>query len=230
LCAVVNAGYDVESSQRGYDLAKKFERVYCAIGIHPHDAKNARTEDYELFTQLSKDKKVVAYGEIGLDYFYDKSPRDVQEKAFLQQLDLADFLKKPVVLHVRDAYPHMLKLLSENKGKLSNGIVLHCYAGSKELVREFLRYDAYFAFGGAVTFKNAKDKPDIIRSVPIKRLLLETDCPYMTPHPYRGQVNYPKFVSLVADKVAEILGKTRQEIEDLTTANAKEFFRLNDLL
>ena len=170
---------------------------------------------------------MVAIGEIGLDYYRDLSPRDVQKKVFETQIDLAHELGLPIVLHVRDAYGDTLDILKAKKDKLKNGILLHCYSGSKEMVREFSGFDAYFAFGGAVTYKGAK-REDVIREVKLDRLLLETDCPYMTPTPMRGKVklNEPAFISHTLRFVSDVLGKTEQEVEEIVVANAKRFFRL----
>lgn len=225
--AIVNVGYDRESSETSYILAKKYPDIYAAVGIHPHDASKATKNDYARFSKLIEDKKVVAIGEIGLDFYYDLSPRDVQERVFLEQLDLANNLHAPAILHLRDGYQLMYKLLKENKHKLCYGAVLHCYSGSKEMMIEFAKLDLYFSFGGAVTFKNATEKPDIIKSMPIDRLMLETDCPYMTPVPHRGKVNLPKYINLVSEKVSQILGMDREELETITVKNTQRFFSLN---
>ena len=225
LCGILTVGYDRASSERGYKISQKHEKIYCAVGIHPHDAKSANRSDYDYFSTVSKDKKCVAYGEIGLDFYYDLSPREVQEKVFLEQLELAHSLRMPVILHLRDAYALMNKLLVENKKKLEYGAVLHCYSGSREMLGDFNKLDLFYSFGGAVTFKNATEKPTVIRDVPAEKLLLETDCPYMTPVPFRGKINYPKYVNLVAEKIAEILGKDINFVGDISTQNAKMLFK-----
>ncbi len=224
--AIINVGYDRESSETSYLLAKKYPDIYAAVGIHPHDASKATIDDYNRFADLIKDKKVVAIGEIGLDFYYDYSPREVQEKVFLEQLDLAYNMHAPTIIHLRDAYQLMYNLLKENKHKLAYGAVLHCYSGSKEMLKEFAKLDLYFSFGGAVTFKNATEKPEILRSMPIEKLMLETDCPYMTPVPYRGKINLPKYINLVSEKVAEILGMDREDLERITVKNTERFFNL----
>ncbi|MDI9487624.1 MAG: TatD family hydrolase [Bacillota bacterium] len=222
--AIINVGYDYESSKVSVELANRFSNVYAAVGIHPHDAKYAAKSHYEFFEKAVKDEKVLAIGEIGLDFYYDHSPRDIQEKVFLEQLDLAHSLKKPAIIHLRDAYRPMYNLLKENIHKLEYGAILHCYSGSAEMLKEFAKLGLYFSFGGAITFKNAKNKPEVIRQTPIDKLLLETDCPYMTPEPYRGKTNYPKYISLVARRVAEILGKDYDDIVRTTNENTKRFF------
>lgn len=222
--AAINAAYDRESAEIGVEFAEKYDKVFATVGIHPHDAKNATIDDYERFFELSKQKKVVAVGEIGLDFFYDHSPRDVQKEVFEAQLDMAHAAKLPVVLHVRDAYGEALDILKNNKSLLQNGVLLHCYGGSAEMVKEFLRLGCSFSFGGAITFKNARRNIESLLACPNDKFMLETDCPYMTPVPNRGQTNYPKYISLVAEKAAEIKGCSVNEIEQMTNKNACDFF------
>ena len=226
LSAIVNVGYDTPSSLCAVELSERYDKFFAVVGIHPHDAKTATEEDYALFEKLVKENdKVLAIGEIGLDFHYDLSPREDQGRVFIEQLRLAHGLKMPVVVHLREAYGVMSRILKENEKYLEYGVLLHCYSGSKELVKEYAKYDFYYSFGGAVTFKNAVDKPDVVRSVPIDRLLLETDCPYMTPVPYRGTPNEPKYINLVADRVAEILQKEKKEVEEITFRNTERFFK-----
>lgn len=222
--SAICVGYDMPSSRLAVQLADKYDRLYCAIGIHPHDADTANDSAYDELKALSKDKKCVAIGEIGLDYYYDLSERDIQRKAFREQIELADELKLPVVLHVRDAYDDARKILFDMKNHLNYGLLLHCYSGSSEYVKVFDKLDAYYSFGGAITFKNAKHNIESLSSVPIQRLVLETDCPYMTPVPYRGKLNEPKYVSLVLEKASEVLGVDKNELDEITTQNAKRLF------
>ncbi|MDE7208275.1 MAG: TatD family hydrolase, partial [Clostridia bacterium] len=181
------------------------------------------SECEEFYAQNASHKKVLAIGEIGLDYYYDKSERDVQRDVFARQIVLADKVGLPIVLHIRDAYGDAVDILDAHKDKLNHGVLLHCYSGSAEMIKQFNKYDCYYALGGAITFKNAK-KDDVIKSIPENRLLVETDSPYMTPVPYRGQPNEPKYVNLVVDKIAETKGVNREEIEQLTYANTKALF------
>lgn len=225
LLAVINVGYDRKSSETCVNLAADFHRYYATVGIHPHDSRLARQDDYDRFAVLAQQKKVVAIGEIGLDFYYDLSPRDIQERVFVEQMELAQSLKLPVVIHLRDAYAPMLRLLKENKNKLEYGFLLHCYSGSAEMLYEYARLGGYFSFGGAITFKNATDKPNVIKSAPPDKILVETDCPYMTPTPFRGKTNEPKYVNLVVDRLAEILGQEREEVISVTTNNARTFFK-----
>lgn len=218
-------GYDFESSKTALALAKEHKKVYATLGCHPHDAETFSEEEYLFYKENATDAKVVAIGEIGLDYYRDLSPRDIQKEVFKKQIELANLVSLPIVLHVRDAYKDTLDILTEMKDKLNNGVLLHCYSGSRELVREFSKFDAYFAFGGAVTY-NGADKGDIISSVPRERLLLETDCPYMTPVPKRGKMNEPKYIEHTADFIAKILDISVEELEELTSKNAKRLFRI----
>ena len=167
----------------------------------------------------------MAIGEIGLDYYYDRSPRIDQKSAFIKQIILADELGLPIVLHVRDAYGDTLEILEQYKDRLNNGVLVHCYSGSVECVREFSRYGCYFALGGAVTYKGAK-KDDVIRAIPIDRLVLETDAPYLTPTPKRGETNQPKYIAYTLKKVSEVLDISEKQLEEIVTDNAKRFFRL----
>lgn len=226
--SVICVGYDMPSSETAVDFAKRYDSVYAAVGIHPHDADKADYAMYERLAALSSCRKVVAVGEIGLDYHYDLSPRALQKGAFCEQIELADTLGLPIVLHIREAYEDARQILFDMRNYIRCGLLLHCYSGSKEYVKIFNRLDAYYAFGGAITFKNAKHNIEALKEAPIDRIMLETDCPYMTPVPFRGKINEPKHINLVADKTAEILEMPREEIERITTENAKRlFYRLN---
>lgn len=223
--AIIVPGYDYESSQTALALAIKHQKVYATLGCHPHDSKDFSTKEYDFYLQNAKCEKVVGIGEIGLDYHYDNSPRDIQKEVFKKQIDLAYKVSLPVVLHVRDAYKDTLDILTEMKDKLTNGVLLHCYSGSSEMVKEFSKFDAYFAFGGAVTYKNAK-KEDVLKAVSLDRLLLETDCPYMTPVPHRGKLNEPKYIRHTLEHIAKVLEMDEGELDKLTTQNAKRFFNI----
>ena len=223
---IVVPGYDFESSKSALALANEHKKVYAVLGCHPHDSKSFTKEECDFYKSHAKDEKVVAIGEIGLDYHYDLSPREVQKEVFKAQIELAYEVGLPVVLHVREAYKDTLDILAECKDKLTNGVLLHCYSGSSEMVREFSKFDAYFAFGGAVTYKNAK-KEEVLKAVKKDRLLLETDCPYMTPVPFRGKQNEPKYIRYTAEFVASVLGTSVEELDSLTTQNAKRFFKIN---
>lgn len=222
--SVITVGYDLPSSVDGVDIARRFDRVYAMVGMHPHDSRLMTAEIYDIFRDLSRDDKVVAIGEIGLDYHYDLSPRDVQQKVFAEQIEMADALKLPIALHVREAYEDTRKILEDNKSKLSHGVLLHCYSGSSEMVKVFSKYDAYFAFGGPITFKNAVHNIESLKAVPLDRLLFETDAPYMTPVPFRGKTNEPKHTIFVAKKASEVLGIELDTLIEKTCQNTKTLF------
>ncbi len=224
LSAIINVGFDCQSSVMAFEQAKSYGRVYAAVGIHPHDAKNASDKDFDHIEKMSSHAKVVAIGECGLDYYYTHSEKDVQRKIFIRQLELADHAGLPVVLHCRDAYDDMKSILQDCASLLNSGGVLHCYAGSVEMSKIFMKMDLHFSFGGVLTFKNAEKAREVLLSLPKDRFFLETDCPYLTPEPYRGQLNYPQYVNFVAAKAAEILRMPLEEVEAVTTANAKAVF------
>ena len=217
------AGFDYNSSNLGVNLANGYKQ-YALIGTHPENAPEVDNGLLNRYLELSKNPSVVGIGEIGLDYHYDNNPdKDIQIRAFKAQIEMANKANLPIALHVRDAYKDTLDILKDMKAYLNNGILLHCYSGSKEMIHEFNAFNAYYALGGAITFKNAK-KEDVIKTIPIDRLLVETDCPYLAPHPHRGEVNEPKYINLTIDKIAEVLGKDREEIIDITNKNTKTLF------
>ena len=223
---VVNASSDLPSSEASVALATRHKEIYAVIGVHPHEAKTYDSEVEKRLIQLAKQPKVVAFGEIGLDYHYDLSPRDVQCEVLAREIEVAASLSLPVVFHVREAYEDFNRIIEQKKNYLKNGVLLHCYGGSAELARYYSKnFDAYFSFGGVLTF--AKHKDLVLAEIPEERLLLETDCPYMTPVPFRGTPNEPKHIPLVAQKMAELKGLTRDKIEDVTTQNALRFYRIS---
>lgn len=223
LQAICEIGADRASSDRAFALAHSHPRVFCAVGTHPHEVSAMTQDDLDTYRRYAADPRVVAIGEIGLDYHYDLSPRDMQRQAMARQLELAHQVGLPVVLHMREAIADALAILNECRPYLQHGLLMHCYTGSVESLREFNRLDCYYALGGVVTFRNAK-KEDVIRAIPEDRLLLETDCPYMTPVPLRGQRNEPAYVMYAADKIAAERGITREELDTITTRNALRLF------
>lgn len=222
---VIEIGADVDSSIVAIEFARKYDNIYATVGIHPHVTNTFTLADIDKIKELAlSESKVKAIGEIGLDYHYDYD-RDKQKMLFTLQLELAHELRMPVVIHLRDAYEEMYHLLKDNADKLSDGVLLHCYSGSKEMLEQFAFLDAYYAFGGAITFKN-NNRAEVIRAVPRDRLLIETDSPYMSPTPYRGQLNTPLNLRIVAERMAQDLDIKYEELAELTTANAKRFFNL----
>lgn len=223
--AVINVGYDFPSSLKSVEFANTYNEVYATVGIHPHDAKTRKQADYDWFAKAVTDSKVVAIGEIGLDYFYDLSPRDMQKEVFVEQLELAYSLKMPIAVHLRDAYSDMLELVRDNKDKLVYGGVLHCYSGSAEMIKEFLKYGFYFSYGGPLTYKNARHSVQSIMETPLDKLMFETDSPYLAPVPLRGETNVPNNVKYVAKKASELLNINIDKLTEITTKNAKTLFK-----
>ncbi len=218
---VLNASSDMESCYETVRLCKKYDFIYGAVGIHPEAADRFSENDIEELAALSREKNIVAIGEVGLDYYWDDIPREVQKKAFRAQAALAESLSLPLVVHDREAHRDCFDILGEFP---SLRVVYHCFSGSAEYARELTRRGYYFSFGGAVTFKNARHAPEVLASVPRERIMLETDCPYMAPVPYRGKRNHPGFIPHIAAKIAEIWGVAPEEVGRITTENALRFF------
>ncbi|MBQ8588142.1 MAG: TatD family hydrolase [Clostridia bacterium] len=222
--AYCEIGYDMPSSVKAAQLADKYSFVYAAVGVHPHDSKDMTNEDLPVLADLYAKEKVVAIGEIGLDYYYDNSDREVQREWFARQLDLAKSIDAPVVIHSRDAMEDTINILKSHGN--GDGII-HCYSGSKESARILLDMGYYISFAGPVTFKNAVTALEVIDYVPLDRILVETDSPYLAPVPYRGKRNCPVYVAEVARKIAEIKGMTFEEISKITFDNAMRIYRLD---
>jgi TatD DNase family protein len=221
---IVNVGADMESSRNSVNLAKEYDFIYAAVGVHPHDAKGINEDDYTELRELAQNDKVVAIGEIGLDYYYDNSPRKEQQEAFKKQLQLAKELNLPVVIHSRDAKEDTLKILEESAEGLQG--ILHCYAYDLATAKRIIDMGFYLAFGGVITFNNAKDLRAVVKDISLEDILIETDAPYLTPAPHRGKRNESKFVINVAERIAEIKGISLEEVAKVTTANAKKLLNL----
>lgn len=219
---IINCGCDLKSSLKTVDLAEKYNFVYAAIGVHPHEAEETTDKDISEIEKLYKRKKVVAVGEIGLDYHYDFSPRERQFEIFEKQLILANKLDLPVIIHDREAHEDTLRLLQKHKPQ---GVV-HCFSGSAEMAKEIIKLGMYIGLGGAVTFKNAKKPVEVAEYLPIDRLLLETDAPYMTPVPFRGQRCDSSHIAYTAEKIAQVKTLDVQELIDKCNANAKKLFKI----
>lgn len=220
---IILAGSDLETSKRIIDLTKRFDGIYGVLGVHPHEAEKVSKNYLDELSELLKEPKILGIGEIGLDYYYDHSPRDLQRKIFCEQLELAETLNLPIVIHSRDASLETLDILK--KRGYHNG-VFHCYSYSVETLREVLSLGYYISLGGAVTFKNAKKPVAVAAEVPLERLLLETDAPYMTPVPFRGKRNEPKHVKIVAEKIALIKDIPLLEVAKVTWENTEKLFRM----
>lgn len=217
---IVNCGCDLKSSLSTVALAEKYSFIFAAVGVHAHEAEEATEADLAEIEGLYKNKKVVAVGEIGLDYHYDFSPRERQLEIFERQLILANRLDLPVIVHDREAHEDTMNLLKKHRPK---GVV-HCFSGSAEMAAEIVKLGMYIGIGGAVTFKNAKKPVEVVQQLPLDRLLLETDTPYMTPVPLRGQRCDSGHIALTAEKIAQIKGMDTQELIDICNKNAKKLF------
>lgn len=222
---IVNVGFNRETIPTTLELSRQYDFVYAVLGWHPQDAKDMTPEDLEELEELLKLPKVVALGEIGLDYYWDTSPKDVQARVFREQIRLAKKLGMPIVIHNRDAHQDILEILKEEKAAEVGGI-MHCFSGSWETAQICLDMNFHISFGGPVSFKNAKQPKEVLARVPLDRLLLETDAPYLTPHPFRGKRNETGYVRYVAEAAAEIRGMSVEEIARITTENAVKLLGL----
>jgi TatD DNase family protein len=222
----VCVGSDMETSRRSMAFAEKVPGVFAAVGIHPHEAKYFKPEDIKTLKGWLLRPKVKALGEIGLDYYYDYSPRDVQRDVCAAQLKLGYEENMPVIFHVRDAHGDMQDLMHAQGGKLPKGI-LHCYSGSWECAKEYLKMGFYISIAGPVTFKKAPIQWEVAQKVPLDRLLIETDSPYLAPEPIRGRRNEPAFVRYVAEKIAALRNIAPEELAAATTRNAKDIYHID---
>jgi TatD DNase family protein len=223
---IVVVGFDKETINGAMKLAEQYDFIYAAVGWHPVDAIDLKDEDLQWIESLASHPKVVAIGETGLDYHWDKSPKDVQKEVFRKQIALAKKVNLPIIIHNREATEDIVKILIEEDAKVVGGI-MHCFSGSIEVAKQCVDMNFYISFGGPVTFKNAKKPKEVAKVVPLDRLLIETDCPYLTPHPYRGKRNEPAYVKLVAETIAELRGLSFEEISKKTSDNARRVFGIN---
>ena len=225
--AFITIGCDLSTSQAAVALADRHPFVYASIGVHPHEVKHIGDGWYGEFRRLAKNKKVVAYGEIGLDYHYNHSSPQEQRERFREQIQLARELRLPVIIHTREAQEDTVTILRE-EGASEIGGVFHCFSGDAWLAKDALELGFYLSFSGILTFQNATMLREIAKTVPLDRLLIETDCPYLTPVPHRGKRNEPAFVAFVAKQLAAIHGPalSLQQIERATTENAKRLFKI----
>lgn len=222
----VTSGFDLDSSIKAVEFASLHKNVFVTIGIYPEHACLADEKTFAKLEELAKNKKVVGIGEIGLQ-FTDKAPaKEVQIKVFERQIDLAFDLQKPIVIHCREAMGICLETLEKKRDKLVYGGTMHCFSGSRESALRVLKLGLNISVGGVSTFKNATNLKEALSTVPLERILLETDCPYLAPHPYRGQRNSPAFLPTIAENLAKILGKDVSEVEKVTSQNALKLFGL----
>lgn len=220
---IVCSSYNLSSAKLAVKIAKTYRNIFATVGIHPENIEDMESIDaIDCIEKLAKSKKVVAIGEIGLDYHFRTDNKDKQKEIFAQQIQLANALSLPIVVHSRDAIGDTIDILKANKVKKES--LLHCYSGSMESANILMKLGFSFSFGGVVTFNNAKNVVEVVRNLPLNRILLETDCPYMTPVPYRGKRNEPSFLKYVAQKIAEIKEISVEELAKITSENAKRLF------
>ena len=219
---VVSCGCDIETTQFNFDLAQKYDFMYFAAGFHPECLEGASLEALELIKKFAQNKKCVAIGEIGLDYHWMSSTKKVQKEFFTSQIELAAALDLPVIVHDREAHGDTLDILNTTKPK---GVV-HCFSGSKEMAREIIKLGMYIGLNGVVTFNNARKSLEVVRDIPLDRLVLETDCPYLAPVPHRGKRNDSSLMPFIAEKIATLLDMDAQELLNITNENAKKLYNL----
>jgi len=220
--SIITVGYDMASSEAGVRLAEDHPEVYAAVGVHPHDATTLNLDALGRLEDLAASPRVVAVGEIGLDFYRDLSPRRIQEDAFRLQIGLAKDLELPIIVHDRDAHQRTVQVLKEEG--VSHG-VLHCFSGDVNLARQAIEMGLYISFAGPITF-NGKKAVDILSRIPDDRILIETDCPYLAPVPYRGKRNEPAYVRYVLERVASILDRPVAEIDKITAQNTRRLFSI----
>ncbi|HET7578951.1 MAG TPA: TatD family hydrolase [Bacillales bacterium] len=223
---MVVVGFDRETIDGAMALAETYDFIYAAVGWHPVDAIDATDEDFRRIEQLADHPKVVALGEMGLDYHWDKSPKDVQVEVFKRQIDIAKRVKMPIIIHNREATDDIIAVLKEENAAEVGGI-MHCFSAGLEEAKQCLDMNFYISFGGPVTFKNAKLPKEVAKEIPLDRLLVETDCPFLSPHPYRGKRNEPARVKLVAEKIAELKEIDLEKLAEITSDNARRLFAIN---
>lgn len=223
---IVVVGFDQPTIQRAIELAEAHDFIYACVGWHPVDAIDMTNEDLAWIEELAAHPKVVALGEMGLDYHWDKSPRDIQKEVFRKQIRLAKKVKLPIVIHNRDATADIVEILKEENASEVGGI-MHCFSGSVEIAKQCMDMNFYISLGGPVTFENAVKPKEVAAELPLERLLVETDCPYLTPHPHRGKRNEPGYVRLVAEEIARIKGIPFEEVAKATTENAMRLFGIS---
>ena len=225
---LVTAGYSLQGSKNAVKLAEKYDFIYATIGISPNDVPDTEEELNSQIKELGElyktSKKIVAVGEIGLDYYWNTDNKEIQKKAFIKQIELANELNLPIQIHTREAVMDTLEILKNNKVNMHG--IFHCCPFNRELVKEGIKLGFYISFAGPTTFKNAKNAPEIINLVPEDRFLVETDSPYLAPEPHRGTRNDPRNVQYIIQKIAEVKGRTFEEIQNLAYKNAKKIFNI----
>lgn len=226
---IINVGSTLQTCKKSIEFAEQYQEVYAAIGIHPSEIKSLKEDDITLLEEMLTHKKAVACGEIGLDYYWDKEEKiqELQKVWFYKQLELAKRLNKPVIIHSRDAAKDTQEILKDDRYKELQ-CVIHCYSYSKEMAEDFVKMGYYIGVGGVITFKNGRRLREAVAAVPIDRILVETDAPYMAPEPYRGKRNESKYIEQVIREIALIKEKSVEEIEQITYQNALNFYRIKE--
>lgn len=223
---MVVIGFDRKTIKRAIELAEQYDFIYAVVGWHPVDAIDCTDEDLEWIEQLAAHEKVVGIGETGLDYHWDKSPRDIQQQVFRKQIQLAKRVGLPIIIHNREATEDVLTILREEDAQEVGG-VMHCFGGSVETAQESIKMNFMISLGGPVTFKNAKKPKEVAAEIPLEHLMIETDAPYLAPHPYRGKRNEPSYVPLVAEEIARLKELPVETVAEATTENAKRFYKFS---
>ncbi len=224
---VVNVGASFKGAVDSFDLSHKYDFIYSAVGIHPDHAKDLDDAQFEKIRAMAKDEKCVAVGEIGLDYYWDASDREVQKAAFIKQLKLASELNKPVIIHSRDAAEDTMEILKKYADVIEKGAVIHCFSYSSEIAKEYVKMGFYIGVGGVVTFKNGKKLKETVVNTPLERILTETDCPYLAPEPNRGKRNDSTNIKYVVEEIARLKGVSAEEVIRVTEENARRFYGLS---
>lgn len=223
---IVNVGASMKTSKASIELSEKYDFIYASVGVHPSETEELNMNNLQILKEYCKKDKVVAIGEIGLDYYYPTPEKDIQMEWFCKQLDLAAELELPVIIHSREAAMDTMKVLKEYQNKLVGGVI-HCYSYSPEMAKEFVKMGYYIGVGGVVTFKNAKKLLDTVIEIPIEKIVIETDCPYLAPVPNRGERNSSFNLKYVINKLAQIKGISEKEITEITYKNAIELYRIS---
>ena len=221
---IINSGANWDSVTEVVEMAAKYPFMYAAVGMHPDEVGDLNEERFEYLKSQCQKDKVVAVGEIGLDYYWDNEAHDVQKKWFIKQLELARELDLPVIIHSREAAADTMEIMKEYAKGLRG--VIHCFSSSKELALEYVKMGFYIGVGGVVTFKNAKKLKEVVEAIPLESILLETDCPYLAPTPYRGKRNSSIYIQYIAEEIANIKGVTYEEVVAQTEQNGKDLFRI----
>ena len=224
---MVVIGFDRKTILKAMELTEQHAFIYAVVGWHPVDAIDCTEEDLEWIESLTAHPKVVGIGETGLDYHWDKSPRDIQQEVFRKQIRLAQKVNLPIIIHNRDATADVIRILREEEAEKTGGI-MHCFGGSVETAKECIDMNFMISLGGPVTFKNAKTPKEVATEIPLEYLLIETDAPYLAPHPYRGKRNEPAWVTLVAEEIARLKNLSVKEVADETTKNALKVFNISN--